>query len=80
MTERDLRRFADQLEMAVEDIVGQSQAGTTRSPLPEELIPDAMRFLTAVMDGMAEAEYARLHPATYKRLCERNRLEGRETS
>ena len=68
MREKHLQRFVDQLEMAVDDIVAQSRVRNPRRPLPQELIPDAMHFMTALLDGMTEMDYARRHPETYERL------------
>ena len=42
--------------------------GIRRSRLTEEQIPDAMHFMTALLDGVSEVDYARRHPQTYARL------------
>jgi hypothetical protein len=75
MREKHLQRFVDQLEMAVDDIVSQSRVRKSRRRLAEEEIQDAMHFMTAVLDGMTETDYARQHPEIYERLCAAVRLE-----
>ena len=72
-----MARSAAALDRRIEQLYAYSQAavndGAVRenpqvTPLSRELMPEAIHFLTAQMNGMSEDDYAKKHPQTYARL------------
>ena len=62
------RRFSQLVAIGEAIREGTPHALRARGPLPEELIPDAVHFMNAILGGESESDYAHRHPQTYARL------------